>query len=259
MRRERKLKAILWDVDGTLADTEEAHRIAFNRAFAACGSDLFWDPEVYRSLLRVTGGKERIRHALEQSGVASTHIDPTWLATIHALKTELYSEAIASGKVALRPGVVRLVAEAQSRGVLQVIATTTTRGNVQALVRANWVESPFVDMACADTAPHKKPVPDVYFAALKMAGVPPHEALAIEDSRNGVIAARGAGIAVLVTPSSFTSTDNFDGATCVISSLGDDSSPAVSLRSAIAVPPLVTVDWLQSVMNNNIVAPHSGL
>lgn len=253
-RRERLLSAILWDVDGTLADTEEAHRNAFNRAFAASGSNLHWGSDLYRSLLRVTGGKERIRHALMERGVSATDIDPTWVSTVHALKTDFYTEAMACGHITLRPGILRLVAEARSRGIRQVIATTTSRGNVEALVQAFWSDSPFSDMACADTAANKKPAPDVYLAALQMAGVPPQQALAIEDSRNGVLAAGEAGITVVATPSSFTSADNFDGAACVLSSLGDEDAPAVGLRSAISVPSLVTVDWLQTAMNNCFVA-----
>lgn len=243
-----RLEVIFWDVDGTLAETEEAHRLAFNRAFDTSGMPLHWTQSDYEKLLRVTGGKERIAAAFLETGMQKQALPIEQIAETHQLKNSLYAEAVAQGEVQLRPGVARLIAEAQAHGIPQIVVTTTSRSNVEALIRANWSRSPFAEIACAEHAVRKKPAPDVYFAALQMCGVRAANAIAIEDSQNGVQASVSAGIAVLAIPSSYTKGDDFAGASAVLASL---DQPAFSLSRSSIVDPLrtrVDISWLQSLL-----------
>lgn len=189
--------AILFDVDGTLAETEECHRAAFNAAFAAHGLDWHWDRELYRELLRVAGGAERMRHF---AGVRADGID---LAVLHADKNARYRRLVENG-VALRPGIGALIGHARTQGIRLGIATTTSRGNVEALIAGSMPAGArgwFDVLACAEDAADKKPDPAIYRFALEAMGIDAAEALAVEDSTNGLDAAHAAGIACLVTPS----------------------------------------------------------
>lgn len=217
-------RAILFDVDGTLAETEESHRTAFNRAFAAGGLDWHWDQELYGRLLQVTGGIERMRH------FAGAQADDLDLPAIHAFKSACYREMVQSGSVQLRPGVADLVDEARVRGIRLGIATTTSRANVQALIVSvfgaaalDWFEV----MACAENVADKKPDPAVYCVALEALGLASGDVLAIEDSVNGLDAAIGAGIACLLTPSLYCRADGGGRALLVLDDLA--SIPAARL------------------------------
>lgn len=198
------LKALIFDVDGTLAETEEAHRQAFNAAFAMRQLDWDWTPEIYRDLLLTTGGKERIARYAEGRGMP---LPPSEVAEIHASKTNHYVALVKQGALPLRPGVADLVAAARQAGLRLAIATTTSRPNVDALVAAAWrrpAAEIFEVIACGDEVSRKKPAPDVYDLALKKLGLAPPEAIAVEDSRQGLHAAKAAGLRVLVTPSLYT-------------------------------------------------------
>ena len=220
------LNALIFDVDGTLADTETAHRIAFNTTFREVGLDWHWSESVYAGLLDVAGGKERLLHYWnmvdpeEARGVMMTET----IAAVHALKTCHYTAMAAGGKLALRPGVLRLIGEARAAGVPMAIATTTTPANVHALLRGplgeDW-RSLFVTVCDASVASNKKPAPDVYLAAVAALGVPAASCLAFEDSENGLRAARAAGIPTVVTPTAYTAGHRFDGALNVVADLGD--------------------------------------
>ncbi len=213
------IRALIFDVDGTLAETEEAHREAFNAAFAEAGLPWFWTVEDYRRLLTTTGGKERIfRHVREtEPGRASYlagHQDP-FVARLHARKTEIYTAAVARGGAPLRPGIAALVAGARERGLKLAIATTTSRPNVDALLAAHPDALPahwFQAMACGDEVAAKKPAPDVYLLALERLGLAAEETVAVEDSENGVRSARAAGIAVAAIPSLYSRDDDFSAA-----------------------------------------------
>ncbi|MFZ1680762.1 MAG: HAD-IA family hydrolase [Rhizobiaceae bacterium] len=211
-----RLEALIFDVDGTLAETEEAHRRAFNETFAAFGLDWQWSAEDYRVLLRTTGGKERMKAHAETLGVA---IDDELVARIHKAKTARYGEIIAQRDLALRPGIADLVAAAQARGIRLAVATTTNRPNVDALVEATFGKPAgaiFEVIAAGDEVRAKKPAPDVYLAALERLGLPAGSCLALEDSRNGLRSAMAAGIATVVSPSRYTAGEDFAGAVAVI-------------------------------------------
>ena len=213
-----ELRALIFDVDGTLAETEEMHREAFNEAFAAAGLDWSWNAALYGRLLKVTGGKERIAHyiAAHQGRPA---LDAPAIAALHADKTARYTRMVATGKLSLRPGIARLIGEARSSDVRLAIATTTSRANVDALLQATLGEQPFEVIAAGDEVAAKKPAPDIYLAALDRLALPASTCLALEDTENGLRSARGAGIACLMTTSLYGGRGPFPGALRVIADL----------------------------------------
>jgi HAD superfamily hydrolase (TIGR01509 family) len=222
--------ALLFDVDGTLADTEEAHRKAFNGAFRAHGLNWNWDSELYSDLLRVSGGKERLHAYLITLHLGHDEYEriAALIPAIHATKTQLFTEIVNLGGLPLRAGVRRLIDEAHTAGVAVAIASTTTLDNVKALLTANLGDdalSRFDVIAAGDVVRHKKPAPDIYQLALQGLGVPAQRAVAIEDSEIGLRAAKAAGLFTIVTPSRWTATQNFAAADLVLSSLGDPDEP----------------------------------
>jgi HAD superfamily hydrolase (TIGR01509 family) len=223
-----KLQALIFDVDGTLAETEEFHRAAFNQVFVRFGFCWLWDRELYKELLKITGGKERILHYLRQFKPEDLDRAQPQIAHMHQLKNQIYGEIIQQGAVELRPGVSRLIAEAQSSGVSLAIATTTSLSNVHALLErtigVRGLES-FQIIVAGDEAPAKKPSPDAFEIALKRLNRSASECIALEDSANGVLAAQSAGLKVIATPGIYTSDDNFTGASSVISDLGEPHRP----------------------------------
>lgn len=218
------LQAIIFDVDGTLAETEEVHRAAFNRAFDEAGLGWHWSEALYAELLKVTGGKERLAHFIETTGGLGMGVAAVGrlIANLHARKTAIYAEMIALGQVELRPGVAELIEGARSDGIRLAIATTTSLPNVEALLRntldADGVNA-FEVIAAGDSVPRKKPAPDVFVAALSHLGLLPGDCIAIEDSENGLRSAVGAGLATLVTPSRYSRGEDFRGAALVVESL----------------------------------------
>jgi HAD superfamily hydrolase (TIGR01509 family) len=226
------LRALVWDVDGTLAETEEqGHRVAFNQAFAEQGLPWQWDAERYRGLLAVTGGKERLLHAWRQADPAAAAVPGLTerIARLHARKTDIYLALLAAGAVRLRPGVQRVLQQARDAGLRLAIATTTTPANVQGLLAATlgpdsaaWFDC----IAAGDAVPRKKPAPDIYLRVLHSLGLTPADCLAVEDSAVGAEAARAAGLAVLVTRSRYTGDDRLPPVLADLDGLGEPGAPA---------------------------------
>ncbi|MBS0124010.1 HAD-IA family hydrolase [Thetidibacter halocola] len=210
-----RLRALIFDVDGTLAETEEAHRAAFNQTFAEAGLDWHWSRADYARLLRTTGGKERMARYRDETGCGP---DDAGIAALHGRKTARYGEILASGGLALRPGVAELIGTARAAGLKIAVATTTNRPNVEALCRACF-DAPmarvFDVVAAGDEVAAKKPAPDVFRLALERLALDAAECIAFEDSTNGLRSALGAGLRVLVTPSAYTAAEDFTGATWV--------------------------------------------
>lgn len=203
------MKALIFDVDGTLAETEEIHRQAFNEIFAETGLDWFWTVEIYAQLLKTTGGKERMRRWRDQINAAVTE---ETIAALHVQKTKRYGELIANGNVELRTGIEELISYAKAKGLRLAVATTTNRPNVDVLCQASFrspAEQVFEVVAAGDEVLEKKPAPDVYHLALKRLQLPAEEAVAFEDSANGVLSAKAAGLRVIAAPSLYTGSDNF--------------------------------------------------
>jgi HAD superfamily hydrolase (TIGR01509 family) len=203
------LRALLWDVDGTLAETErDGHRVAFNLAFEARGCAWHWDEPRYGELLRVAGGRERLLHDMAHRPDAPHDAAgrEALARELHALKNRYYAERVAAGAVALRPGVAELMEDARAAGLAMAIVTTTSRCNVQALLDATlgsdgWRR--FATVVAAEDAPRKKPDPQAYTLALARLGLAPSETLALEDSPAGLAAARAAGVPVVLTRSRY--------------------------------------------------------
>ncbi|RZN09165.1 phosphatase [Bradyrhizobium genosp. SA-3] len=223
----RRAAALIFDVDGTLAETEELHRQAFNHAFSCHGLGWEWDRAVYKDLLRVTGGKERMRAYHSRLRIAQPLADAD-IAELHRIKTAHYAELVETGCCHLRPGVAELLAAARERGQRLAIATTTSHGNIDALLSqalgTGWAGD-FDAIVAGDDVRHKKPAPDVYLEVLARLRLTAHDCVAIEDSANGLIAASRAGIPVLITRSMFFRDDDFSHARVVLddlSGLGPD-------------------------------------
>lgn len=215
------LQAILWDVDGTLAETErDAHRVAFNQAFEAFGLPWHWSVERYGELLRITGGRERILHDMAgRADAPALAGEREQLARdLHARKNTLYAGLLTSRRIALRPGVADLIDDAQRAGLRQAIVTTTSRVNVDALLRLQfgvaWHRR-FAAVVCGEDVRDKKPHPEAYEACLRQLAVGPLETVAIEDSPGGVAAARAAHVPVVVTRSAYFMSATIDGAIAI--------------------------------------------
>jgi HAD superfamily hydrolase (TIGR01509 family) len=226
-----ELKALIFDVDGTLSDTErDGHRVAFNQAFAGAKLDWYWDEETYGLLLKVTGGKERIRYFIEDFLPAfKTPADlDGFVRDLHQSKTRHYVELLRSGAIPLRPGVERLLKKARSAGLRLGIATTTTPENVTALLRATLGSESiawFDVIAAGDVVPNKKPAPDIYQYALDEMDLSAAECMAFEDSGNGLLSSTQAGLKTIVTVNAYTRHDDFEGALIVLDQLGGPAAP----------------------------------
>ncbi|MCA1495542.1 HAD family hydrolase [Bradyrhizobium sp. NBAIM14] len=222
----RGAAALIFDVDGTLAETEELHRQAFNLAFARLGLDWQWDRAVYKDLLRVTGGKERMR-AYHERLVTAPPLSDGDIAELHRIKTAHYAEFVEAGRCPLRPGVTDLLRAAKERGQRLAIATTTSHGNIDALLSQalgkRWAAD-FDAIVAGDDVRHKKPAPDVYLEILARLKLEASDCVAIEDSANGLIAASRAGVPVLITRSTFFGDDDFTGAHVVLDDLSELSA-----------------------------------
>lgn len=211
------IEAVIFDVDGTLAENEEHHRISFNQAFKEFAINWEWDVELYNELLKVTGGKERILHYAKR--INSTDID---VSKLHARKSEIYINRITEGKVALRAGVANMIEHCKKMELRLAIATTTSRANVDSLLRAtlgassiNWFDA----ICCGDEVDRKKPDPALYQLALERLSLAPSKCLAFEDSRNGLLSAMAAKLPVVITPSLYSAAEDFEGATFILEDL----------------------------------------
>jgi HAD superfamily hydrolase (TIGR01509 family) len=220
------IKAIIFDVDGTLADTEDAHRIAFNKAFAENHLDWNWDIALYDKLLKVTGGKERIQYFIEQFLPAFSK--PTdyenFIKQLHRTKNGYYAVMLADGLIPLRPGIKQFINEAHAGGIKLAIATTTSPENVAALLEVglgeNW-QHYFASIGCGDIVPHKKPAPDIYLWVLNELKLSPNDCIALEDSNNGLRSSLAAGIKTYITTNQYTRNQDFAGAAAMLDNLSD--------------------------------------
>ncbi len=224
---DKKLKAFIFDVDGTLSDTErDGHRVAFNQAFEEYDMDWHWSVETYGKLLAVTGGKERMKyyvdHFLDKDNIPEG-IEQK-IPELHAAKTRHYTELLSTGAIPLRPGVERLIAEARQRGYRLAIATTTTPENVTALLTHTLGESSigwFEVIAAGDIVPAKKPGPDIYQYALNEMQLSADECIAFEDSENGIKSSAGANLCTIITINDYTREHDFSDACIVLDQMGE--------------------------------------
>lgn len=218
------LAALIFDLDGTLADTEETHRQAFNAAFIEFALWWDWSPPLYARLLAISGGKERLRHYINTLRVPAAERERLLaiVPALHETKTRIYTELLVRGRRPFRAGVLPLLRAAKGAGLKLAIASTTASANVDALLQANLGaarDMAFDVVACGDQVPVKKPAPDLYRLVLSSLRLPSDACIAFEDSLNGLRAAKAAGLATVVTPSRWTAEEDFAGADLVLPSL----------------------------------------
>ncbi|MFP4692290.1 MAG: HAD family hydrolase [Halothece sp.] len=219
----------IFDVDGTLADTERnGHRVAFNQAFAEAGLDWYWSESLYGELLSISGGKERICHYI-------THYLPesqrpcnqeAFSQQLHRAKSQFYRQLLEQGKIPLRPGVKRLLEEAKAAGVRLAVATTSSLDNTMALLNTHLQGNDYFEViAAGDIVANKKPSPEIYHYVLEQMNVYPQDCLVFEDSQAGLTASVAAGLKTVITVNSYTAHQDFSEAILVIDQLGEPSQP----------------------------------
>jgi HAD superfamily hydrolase (TIGR01509 family) len=253
------LRGLIFDVDGTLADTEEVHRQAFNRVFARHGLAWHWTPECYEALLVVSGGRERmIRYAHQVDPALAARSDfESFVRRLHREKTACYAEMLVTGQVALRPGVERLLCEARDAGLLLGIATSSAWSNLKTLLDCNlpaeW-PSWFQAIETCDSVEEKKPSPAVYLAVLRRLGTLPVQTMAVEDTENGLRAARAAGLVTLITAHRFTRNGQFPNAAAVLDGLGDAQAPAHARQGPACPRGFVDLGYLRLLLGGDTSA-----
>lgn len=254
------LRAVLFDVDGTLADTEAlGHRPAYNRAFRNLGLPFRWGPKLYRKLLRQPGGRERLKHYLlkyqpelgQQAAEAEQNLD-AWVAKVHALKSHYFKRYMRNGRVPLRPGIARIMREARASGLRLAIVTNASLKTLRPVLRYSMgpeLAAEVEVIASGEEVQHKKPAPDLYRLAMERLNVQPHECVALEDSEMGLEAATAAGVAAVVTINRDTLEQDFTEAALVVSSLGEPGAPMRVLQGHLDGPPWVTVETLRRILS----------
>lgn len=220
---------LIFDVDGTLADTERhGHRVAFNQAFQEAGLDWYWSESLYGELLAISGGKERIQHYLTHYLPASQRPSngKAFSQQLHRAKSQYYRQLLEQGKIPLRPGVKRLLEEAKATGVRLAVATTSSLDNTIALLKTHFQEEDYFEVIVAgDMVANKKPSPEIYHYVLEQMNVSAQDCLVFEDSQTGLTASAAAGLKTVITVNDYTAHQDFSEAILVIDQLGEPSQP----------------------------------
>ncbi|MBE9170665.1 HAD family hydrolase [Pleurocapsales cyanobacterium LEGE 06147] len=246
-----KLEGLIFDVDGTIADTErDGHRVAFNRAFAEAGLDWEWSVEFYRQLLAISGGKERIRFYIEkyQPEFLSRNNLNDFIVELQRAKNTHYQQLLKTGSIPLRPGIKRLIGEARDRGVRLAIATTSALPNAIALVKQTLNPEWFEVIAAGDIVPVKKPAPDIYHYILQKMKLTPRNCIVFEDSYHGLQAATDAGLKTIVTVNEYTEGHDFAEAVLVVNHLGEPDLPFTVIKGNIADASYLDLTFLHTLL-----------
>jgi beta-phosphoglucomutase-like phosphatase (HAD superfamily) len=250
-------RALILDCDGVLADTElDGHLVAFNQAFEEHELPFRWTAEEYAALLKVGGGKERLARYLSQHAelsLGSQDEEAALIGALHVRKSQIYVELVERGALPARPGVKRLVTQALDAGWQVAVASTSAIKSVETVLRSvigDDLIRRISGVYAGDIVPAKKPAPDIYLLALKELGRTASEAVVIEDSEAGAMAAACANLRHLVTVSHFTVDDPFPHAETVVSHLGDPGEPGRVLKGAkiLNQEGLVDVQSLERVL-----------
>ena len=241
------MTALIFDCDGVLSDTERfGHLPAFNAMFAELGLPVVWSEEEYGRLLAIGGGKERMATLLTPAFVAANHLpaDPDGqaaeLARWHKRKTEIYTDMVGRGLLPARPGITRIIGEALAAGWTLAVCSTSAEASVRAIldhVAGPANASRFALVLAGDVVPRKKPAPDIYLMALELLGVAPSDALVVEDSRNGLLAAVAAGLRCVITVNDYTADEDMAEAVLVVTSLGDPEGERTRVLASRGEPP----------------------
>jgi len=232
------MKALIFDCDGVLVDTErDGHRVAFNRAFAEAGIRAEWDVKLYGELLKVAGGKERMKHYFDIKGWPPGKTAETLIPELHKKKTAIFTSLVAGGRLPLRPGIARIVDEAHAAGIRLGVCTTSDPKSIDGVLDLMGPKRKayFEIVLAGDIVAKKKPSPDIYLLAKERLGLDARDCVVIEDSRNGLLAAAGAGMPCLITKSAYTQNEDFREAAQVVPELGDAPKVLVTLKDLEAI------------------------
>jgi HAD superfamily hydrolase (TIGR01509 family) len=232
------MKAIIFDCDGVLADTErDGHRVAFNKAFATKGLPIEWSVELYGELLKVTGGKERMKHYFDNYGWPADIADKdAVIKELHKLKTDYFMEIIESGQLPLRPGVARFVDEAIAANIVLAICSTSAERAVNLVAEVllgSGRKTHFSAILAGDVVSRKKPDPEIYSLASERLSLEPSECVVVEDTRVGLLAAKAAGMHCIITTNGYSKNEDFTEADLVVSELGDPPNVQVTLETIL--------------------------
>ncbi len=260
------LRAVLFDVDGTLADTEAlGHRPAYNRAFRELGLQFRWGPKLYRRLLKQPGGRERLKYFFESErpplgehqAEADANMD-AWVSRVHELKSRHFKRYMRHGRVPLRAGIARIMREAREAGVQLAIVTNASRKTLHPVLRYSMgpeLAAEIAVIASGEEVRNKKPAPDLYRLAMQRLGVTPEECVVLEDSEMGLEAAAAAGLAAVVTVNADTVAQDFTEASLVVSSLGEPGAPTRVIRGELGEYPWVTLETLRRICDTRLAPP----
>ncbi len=230
------IKAIFFDQDGVIIDTEkDGHRVAFNEMFAEFGYDFQWDVDKYHELLQTSGGKERMRRYFHEEGLfpdLTEEEEAEFLLKLHKRKTEIFINLIEIGKLPLRTGVKRLMREALAHNLILGVCTTANERSANAIAKGMLKDINFEFVLAGDIVSKKKPDPEIYLLALERTGLRPDECIVIEDSRNGMLAAKEAGLLIVATTNIYTENEDLSEADIVVTSLGDPDGKKGELKQA---------------------------
>ncbi len=248
-----ELRGIIFDVDGTLADTEELHRLAFNKAFSDFDLDWHWSEQQYYDILSISGGKERFKYCLDNDLELKDQIKdvPGFIIDLHRCKSEHYQNLLRSDELQLRSGVERLISEAIDEDISLGIATSSSTDNFNTLVEQTLSVDPneiFKTIVTCDVVSDKKPCPVVYQCAMSGLGLTPEVCVAIEDTSNGNEAAINAGITSIITTHAYTKDNDFNGASLVIDKLGETNEPFTSSQGETYGKQMVDVELIQKII-----------
>jgi HAD superfamily hydrolase (TIGR01509 family) len=229
-----QIKAIFFDQDGVIIDTErDGHRVSFNETFKEFGYNFEWDVDYYHELLQIAGGKERMKHHLHTKGFGAEvkpEEEDELIKAMHKRKTAMFIELIESGKLPLRPGIRRFMREAMEKGLILGVCTTSNERAAHAVAFNILAEIKFNFVLAGDIVSKKKPDPEIYNLALEKSGVKPDECIVVEDSRNGVLAAKAAGMHVVATTNVYTEKEDLSDADVIVTCLGDPDGEKGALK-----------------------------
>ena len=266
------MTSLIFDCDGVLADTERyGHLPAFNATFEAFGLPVQWDEDEYAVRLKIGGGKERMASLFKDPGFVETAGIPAdqqaradLLATWHKAKTAHFKQMVNDGQLPPRPGIARIIRQALDAGWTVAVASTSAEESVRAVLQnaIGFAAAAQIPLFAGDIVAAKKPNPAIYLKALEVLGSDPDETLVIEDSRNGLLAATGAGLPCLVTVNNYTRSENTEEAVLVVSELGDPGRPPIEVlanRGRARPGDYVTLDDLTGCIKGSALAGASGL
>ena len=251
-----ELKAVLFDVDGTIAESEELHRNAFNESFKEYGLSWYWDEAIYRELTLVGGGRERIKHYIERTSpeVLSYKNLTSYIDSLHKVKSQIYKDNLCETGISLRPGVKRLINELNKNKIRMSLVSSTTKENLDNLFRIGLNVDPndwFEIIGHGDCTKYKKPSPEIYHWVLEKMKLPSKGCIAIEDAPRGVDSAVNAGLKVIITPSQYTNTEIFEKGNLVLSDLGEPEKPFTLLKGEAFSKNFVDLELIKMIHKNS--------